>query len=103
LVLRPPPSATRFPYTPLVRSLRLVRAPPVITANDSGKEATMNPGWSDRDLEATVLDDISLDEPWALVERFSTLVRLSGSDEEARSEEHTSELQSREKVVCRLL
>jgi N-acetylated-alpha-linked acidic dipeptidase len=45
----------------------------------------MNPAWKDADLEAAVLSDISLDEPWALVERFSTLVRTSGSDEEAEA------------------
>lgn len=43
----------------------------------------MNPAWKDQELEATVLADLSIDEPWALVERFSSLVRLSGSEEEA--------------------
>jgi N-acetylated-alpha-linked acidic dipeptidase len=38
--------------------------------------------WQDPALERDVLESISLDAPWAAVERFSTLVRLSGSDQE---------------------
>jgi N-acetylated-alpha-linked acidic dipeptidase len=38
--------------------------------------------WRDVALERDVLQSISLDAPWAAVERFSTLVRLSGSPEE---------------------
>ncbi len=38
--------------------------------------------WRDPALERKVLDSISLDLPWSVVEKFSTLVRLSGSPEE---------------------
>ncbi|MGH2558971.1 MAG: M28 family peptidase [Thermomicrobiales bacterium] len=38
--------------------------------------------WSDAASEAEVLGDISLNAPWATVERFASLVRLSGSVEE---------------------
>ncbi len=38
--------------------------------------------WRDAETERIVLDDISIDEPWALLERFSQLVRLSGSADE---------------------
>ncbi len=41
--------------------------------------------WRDAETERIVLDDISIDEPWALLERFSQLVRLSGSDEEQQA------------------
>lgn len=41
--------------------------------------------WRNTDLEQVILNDISIDEPWALVERFSILVRLSGSEEEAKA------------------
>ncbi len=34
------------------------------------------------DLERAILDDISLTLPWAIIERFSSLVRSSGSKEE---------------------
>ena len=38
--------------------------------------------WSDTTLERAVLDSVSLDVPWPLVEEFSELVRLSGSADE---------------------
>ncbi|HWE64673.1 MAG TPA: M28 family peptidase [Chloroflexota bacterium] len=38
--------------------------------------------WSDQALERTLLDQISLTVPWSVVERFSSLVRLSGSPQE---------------------
>jgi hypothetical protein len=38
--------------------------------------------WSDQTLEKTIREDISLDVPWSVVERFTGLVRLSGSPEE---------------------
>ncbi len=41
--------------------------------------------WKDRDLEGQILGDIGIDVPWALVERFTELTRLSGSDDEARA------------------
>src|SRR5262245_54093811 len=34
------------------------------------------------DTEQQIRDAIAIDEPWAFVERATTLVRLSGSDEE---------------------
>ncbi|MFW6074282.1 MAG: M28 family peptidase, partial [Chloroflexota bacterium] len=47
----------------------------------------MNQQWSDPALEKAILNDISIEAPWQLVEEFSTLVRLSGSDDEARAVE----------------
>jgi hypothetical protein len=38
--------------------------------------------WTDERLERQVLDSLSLDVPWHVVERFSSQVRLSGSREE---------------------
>jgi N-acetylated-alpha-linked acidic dipeptidase len=38
--------------------------------------------WSDPALESKILDEISLDMPWPLVEEFGTIVRSSGSPEE---------------------
>ena len=35
-------------------------------------------------LEKTILNEISAEEPWALVETFSKIVRLSGTDEERK-------------------
>src|SRR5688572_23583568 len=44
--------------------------------------ATRITSWSDTALEQDLLDSISLDAPWATIERFASLVRLSGSPEE---------------------
>ena len=41
--------------------------------------------WKDTDLEQRILGDVRIDLPWALVERFSQLTRLSGSAEEAEA------------------
>ncbi|GBD16616.1 hypothetical protein HRbin26_01514 [bacterium HR26] len=41
--------------------------------------------WRDPETERVVLDAISIEEPWALLERFNTLVRLSGSQDEAEA------------------
>lgn len=38
--------------------------------------------WSDSAVEKTVLDAISIDEPWALVEHIVKTIRLSGTPEE---------------------
>lgn len=37
------------------------------------------------ELEATLLDSISLDAPWGIVEEFSKIVRLSGTEEERKA------------------
>lgn len=41
--------------------------------------------WNDAALEKEVLESTSLDVPWATVERFSTLVRSSGSAQERKA------------------
>ena len=41
--------------------------------------------WRDEATERSIVGDISIDEPWKLIERFSTLNRLSGSEEEAEA------------------
>jgi hypothetical protein len=51
----------------------------------------MNPAWNDAQLEQQILTDISLDEPWSLIEEFSSLVRLSGSPEEAQAIKHITD------------
>lgn len=48
----------------------------------------MNQQWKDEAAEAAILGDISIDEPWALLEEFSQLTRLSGSEDEARAVEY---------------
>ncbi|HEY65166.1 MAG TPA: M28 family peptidase, partial [Caldilineae bacterium] len=45
----------------------------------------------DRAAEAAMLADASIDAAWALIERFSTLVRESGSEDERKAAQYISE------------
>src|SRR5437870_10738030 len=76
-MLRPPPTSTLFPYTTLFRSVvpDFAPAPPV---------------WADDNQVQQVLLN--------LVQNAHQAMRAT-----PRSEEHTSELQSRGHLVCRLL
>src|SRR4051794_31614181 len=47
----------------------------MVVASSHGTELT---SWRDEELEAKVLESVSLDLPWPVVERFSKIVRLSG-------------------------
>src|SRR5690606_41536120 len=94
LITRPPPRSTLFPYTTLFRSNAAARGIDIedLTFNLEG----------DLDLHAFLgLSDQS--RPGFERIRVNYQVRSSASDDELRSEEHTSELQSRENLVCRLL
>src|SRR2546422_8141533 len=79
LMIRRPPRSTLFPYTTLFRSMEL--AVPRV-AN--------HPPLVDQDEARPVMDVIRIPRPsFILIDK--------------RSEEHTSELQSRLHLVCRLL
>src|SRR2546430_3190417 len=80
-MIRRPPRSTLFPYTTLFRSPTRVRR---------STEAAPSCFYSQR----------SLDQPRPFRKAASTS-RISAED--ARSEEHTSELQSQSNLVCRLL
>lgn len=41
--------------------------------------------WSDNENEAAFLAELSLEEPWSLIEHFATLVRESGTEDERRA------------------
>src|SRR5699024_12464238 len=75
---RHPPRSTLFPYTTLFRSLKFN-----MSADDFYSSLRMNDSYADelRALDLIIWDEISM----------------------VRSEEHTSELQSRFDLVCRLL
>src|SRR3712207_7533742 len=95
LMIRRPPRSTLFPYTTLFRS-RLDAAGLALDPLDDLVGALAV-------LEARLL---AL-EPQALVARVERSVhepvRLGDERLDLRSEEHTSELQSRQYLVCRLL
>src|SRR5690606_41453395 len=95
VVLSPrPPRSTLFPYTTLFRS----RRPPLERSArlDSGRPAHVR-GRVRRRRRRTELP--SARDHRALLRR----TRQIPLERDARSEEHTSELQSRENLVCRLL
>src|SRR3712207_7177277 len=79
-MMRRPPRSTLFPYTTLFRSRTQDVGP-------TGAEAVEQQGGVPRELRDAVLP----------------VVRAPEVEGHGRSEEHTSELQSRQYLVCRLL
>src|SRR5258707_5536885 len=85
-MIRRPPRSTLFPYTTLFRS---------------GREARFVRRQIDKDRHH-VVDRAQASHRLARHEVLPRLHRV-GVGVDARSEEHTSELQSRQYLVCRLL
>src|SRR5690606_42024546 len=96
LLLRPPPRPPLFPYTTLFRSEdRLTRETMAETMALSFQDLT----------ESNELHGIRIrlnKRRTEVIDELNTLT-LSNKTKYDRSEEHTSELQSRENLVCRLL
>src|SRR3712207_8813339 len=82
LMIRRPPRSTLFPYTTLFRS-------EAIRSGMLGRITVTYMEWSGEQDQTVVV-------PWTIIEGPESAV-------EFRSEEHTSELQSRQYLVCRLL
>src|SRR3712207_7993434 len=82
-MIRRPPRSTLFPYTTLFRSAQLLFLPPSVGKHRRRKAPPLQ-----------ILSVLSSRQP----PRGPRKSRLSH-----RSEEHTSELQSRQYLVCRLL
>src|SRR3712207_7431741 len=86
LMIRRPPRSTLFPYTTLFRSRQVA----------SASEAQMRPmGYLGKRTRILIRS-----EPLRMGRNGSRECRFSAA---TRSEEHTSELQSRQYLVCRLL
>src|SRR3712207_7490812 len=81
-MIRRPPRSTLFPYTTLFRS-RVGEEGEGLRLDDLGREAPQRPAASERPPRLEV--------------------RVPEPPLGQRSEEHTSELQSRQYLVCRLL
>src|SRR3712207_7808401 len=86
-MIRRPPRSTLFPYTTLFRSMAPLIVKNRVLVGNSGGEFGVR-GW------LTALDLGSGRVAWRAY--------TTGPDKD-RSEEHTSELQSRQYLVCRLL
>src|SRR3712207_8643806 len=92
-MIRRPPRSTLFPYTTLFRSAEQVEAEHREADREAGEER--GPRCAPKLTEVTTVGDHR-----APARRR----RLHAEPEEGeRSEEHTSELQSRQYLVCRLL
>src|SRR3712207_8192059 len=97
-MIRRPPRSTLFPYTTLFRSLDGVRVPEDALLGQEGG------GWTQLmaglNYERTILAATAL----GLAQRaFDDALAYAKERRQFRSEEHTSELQSRQYLVCRLL
>src|SRR3712207_7431746 len=86
-MIRRPPRSTLFPYTTLFRSPEYVRV-------GIGAEVVAELGALEQEVLAPLHRHRQLDLPPAGQQRHAA---------DLRSEEHTSELQSRQYLVCRLL
>src|SRR5690606_41802842 len=98
VLLLPPPRPTLFPYTTLFRSrsVQVVREEPADVGRAAEAVDRVHRPLADRGPE-----------PVAVVGRqpggHESTVGAAHHPDSGRSEEHTSELQSRENLVCRLL
>src|SRR3712207_7254871 len=92
-MIRPPPRSTLFPYTTLFRSTE-----EVLSEVASATEADV-----DRAVRAARRASTRVWGPMRPADRGKYLFRIARLLQERRSEEHTSELQSRQYLVCRLL
>src|SRR5690606_41107898 len=97
-VIRAPPRPTLFPYTTLFRSDRQGRQfrGGLRTAGIRARPAARDPAWA-RPAATFALTSSAC--PASILARTHAPELANG----LRSEEHTSELQSRENLVCRLL
>src|SRR3712207_8188935 len=84
-MIRRPPRSTLFPYTTLFRSQKSQQ-------QDGSSDGQGNVGRIE-EVQGVVVEAVFPDE----------LPEINGAIEIERSEEHTSELQSRQYLVCRLL
>src|SRR3712207_7935782 len=98
-MIRRPPRSTPFPYTTLSRS----DSPPTCTPLPRAaplQHLLVQPGHpGSRDAHVVILLDLRPTDAAFGVGRFPVRQPLG----QRRSEEHTSELQSRQYLVCRLL
>src|SRR3712207_7781606 len=88
LMIRRPPRSTLFPYTTLFRS---------------AQQNVLYPALSHHERTATYVADLQRKQDEILRQVDELAARPDKDSHDWRSEEHTSELQSRQYLVCRLL
>src|SRR3712207_8131598 len=93
-MIRRPPRSTLFPYTTLFRSLSTLMTCKVLAIKAENDTLELEPKQKHFNSE---IDPQALGEG----EKRSMVAIYDGGNH--RSEEHTSELQSRQYLVCRLL
>src|SRR3712207_8806289 len=98
-MIRRPPRSTLFPYTTLFRSVNEMR----IALNWTIQPRLAEVGETDEDAQAREDRNNILGIPDEQGRRRDGLADLLEEPLISRSEEHTSELQSRQYLVCRLL
>src|SRR3712207_8726608 len=92
-MIRRPPRSTLFPYTTLFRSTTITSAP------SRTRDRTCAPNADSKQMTVASRTPATSNKPF-VVPRTKSRGTLSSAP---RSEEHTSELQSRQYLVCRLL
>src|SRR3712207_8066920 len=97
-MIRRPPRSTLFPYTTLFRSNGKV----LLDLLSKEEKSLTKEEVIAQSSKGTIMDDATLEEIITNIEKIDT-DQLEFLLEGVRSEEHTSELQSRQYLVCRLL
>src|SRR3712207_8456369 len=92
LMIRRPPRSTLFPYTTLFRSAAAAQHHPYQDGAAEGGDKPARLAWIHTRVTCSFVACTA-----------SSLEPASGFPCDGRSEEHTSELQSRQYLVCRLL
>src|SRR5438067_5778570 len=90
-MIRRPPRSTLFPYTTLFRSFEKAKADVAAAMEEFAFQRALASIW---EFIGVVNRYVDATQPWALAK---------DATKKDRSEEHTSELQSRFDLVCRLL
>src|SRR3712207_9409048 len=102
-MIRRPPRSTLFPYTTLFRSRRPLRYAHPLTVASAAASTAPGPVQTLTCLTSLGMlsNSVRQREGDAMRHTLRTEITIAAAPE-ARSEEHTSELQSRQYLVCRL-